>query len=188
MMHAALAALAIAGAAEAQVMPAAPPAAPPVQAMIAEPVRGPLVLQAGTEVPMKTLTEVSSKRNRQGDRFDLVVSEDVIVGGHVVIPRGSRGVGEVTRLVPKGAFGKSGKLEVRLLYVAVGNSRVRLDGRAADRGKSGTGATVATAVLAGLFSAFVTGTSAVLPADVTVVGFVERDVPLELKAVAASAN
>jgi hypothetical protein len=155
--------------------------APPVQAVIAVPVTAPLVLQAGTEVPMKTLAEVSSKLNRQGDRFDLVVSEDVLVQGHVVIPRGSRGVGEITKLVPKGAFGKSGKLEARLLYVAVGNSRIRLDGRTGDRGKSGTGATVATAVLAGVFSAFVTGTSAVIPAQSTMIGFVERDMPLELK-------
>lgn len=158
-----------------------PPAAPPIQAVIAEPATGPLVLPAGTEVPMKTLAEVSSKTNRQGDRFDLVVSEDVLVQGHVVIPRGARGVGEVTKLVPKGAFGKSGKLETRLLYVAVGNSRIRLDGRAADRGKSGTGATIATAVAAGVFSAFVTGTSAVIPAQSTIVGYVERDMPLVLQ-------
>lgn len=192
MRRAALVALALlASAAQAPAAPVQTPPpegapAAPVQAVIAEPVTGPLVLLAGTEVPMKTLTEVSSKHNRQGDRFELVVSEDVLVQGHVVIPRGARGVGEVTKLVPKGAFGKSGKLETRLLYVAVGNSRIRLDGRAADRGKSGTGATVVTAVAAGVFSAFVTGTSAVIPAQSTIIGYVERDMPLALKPVAGT--
>ncbi|PTQ13321.1 hypothetical protein CLG96_04260 [Sphingomonas oleivorans] len=140
-----------------------------------------MVLRAGTEVPMRTNGELSSKTNRQGDRFDLTVTEDVLVGPHIVIPRGARGIGEITRLIPKGAFGKSGKLELRLLYVEVGNARVRLDGRAGDRGRSGTGATVATAVLAGVFSAFVTGTSARLPSGSTLVGYVERDLPLVLR-------
>ena len=130
---------------------------------------------------MKTLRELSSKHDRQGDRFDLVVTEDVLVDGHVVIPRGSRAVGEITRLVPKGAWGKSGKLETRLLYVAVGNSRIRLDGQSSDRGKSGTGATVATAVLAGVAAAFVTGTSAVIAEGTTMVGYVDRDLPLALQ-------
>lgn len=194
MRRAAVVAFALIGTAAQAQAPAAPvqPPAPaaalaaPVQALIAAPVTGPLVLLAGTEVPMNTLAEVSSKANRQGDRFDLVVSEDVLVQGHVVIPRGARGVGEVTKLVPKGAFGKSGKLETRLLYVAVGNSRIRLDGRAGDRGKSGTGATIATAVLAGVVSAFVTGTSAVIPAQSTMIGYVERDMPLLLQTAPAA--
>ena len=141
-----------------------------------------LVLREGTEVPMRTLRALSSNTNRQGDRFDLTVSEDVLVDGHVVIPRGARGIGEITRLVPKGAFGKSGKLETRLLYVAVGNARIPVSGQAADRGKSGTGATVATAVLAGVASAFVTGTSARVPEGSTMIGYVSRDLPLVLEA------
>lgn len=142
---------------------------------------GQMVLAAGTEVPMKTIRELSSRTNRQGDRFDLVVSEDVLVDGHIVIPRGARGVGEIAKLVPKGSFGKSGKLETRLLYVAIGNHRIRLDGHAADRGKSGTGATVATAVFAGVASAFVTGTSAVIPIESTMVGYVDRDLSIVLQ-------
>lgn len=162
--------------------PPAPAVQSPVPAPPPAPVAGAsLVLPMGTEVPMKTLRELSSKRSRQGDRFDLVVSEDVVLDGHVVIPLGSRGIGEVTRLEPKGAFGKSGKLETRLLYVSVGNSRIRLDGSAADRGKSGTGATVATAVFVGIASAFVTGTSAVIPEGSTMIGYVDRDIPILLQ-------
>ena len=167
--------------------PATDPAAPPPSyvTVIPAPPTSQLVLPMGTEVPMKTVRELSSKHNRQGDRFDLVVSEDVLLNGHVIIPRGSRGIGEITRLVPKGAFGKSGKLETRLLYVAVGNSRIRLDGSAADRGTSGTGATVATAVVAGVFSAFVTGTSAEIPEGSTMIGYVDRDIPILLQPVQA---
>ena len=155
-----------------------PPALTARMAPVAE---SQLILPMGTEVPMKTVRELSSKRNRQGDRFDLIVSEDVFLNGYVIISRGSRGVGEITRLVPKGAFGKSGKLETRLLYVAVGNNRIRLDGSAADRGKSGTGATVATAVVAGVVSAFITGTSAHIPEGSTMIGYLDRDIPILLQ-------
>ncbi|MGS1018096.1 hypothetical protein [Allosphingosinicella humi] len=137
---------------------------------------------------MKTLRELSSKHSRQGDRFDLVVSEDVLVNGHVVIPKGSRGIGEISRLEPKGAFGKSGKLETRLLYVAVGNTRIRLDGQAADRGKSGTGATVATAIFAGVAAAFVTGTSATIPSGSSMIGYTDRDLPIVLRPISSPAQ
>jgi hypothetical protein len=137
-----------------------------------------VVVKTGTEVPMKTLRELSSAINRQGDRFDLVVAEDVRVNGALVIPRGSRGVGEITRLVHKGAFGRSGKLDTRLLYVTVGDQQVKLDGQAADKGKSGTAGTVAVAVVAGVFSAFVTGKSAVLAPGSTMVGYVQSDTPM----------
>ncbi|HEY0314089.1 MAG TPA: hypothetical protein VGC56_16570 [Allosphingosinicella sp.] len=137
-----------------------------------------LVLKSGTEVPMKTIAPLSSKVNRQGDRFDLVVAEDVRVNGALVIPRGSRGVGEITHLVHKGAFGRSGKLDTRVLYVTVGDTQVKLDGHAADKGKSGTAGTVAVAVVAGVFSAFVTGKSAVLPSGSTMMGYVQSDMAM----------
>ncbi len=131
---------------------------------------------------MTTTQELSSRTNRQGDRFELVVASDVIVDGHVVIPRGSRGVGEITLLRKKGAFGRSGKLETRVLHVNVGGMNIPLDGQCGDRGKSGTAATVATAIAAGVFSAFVTGTSAVIPTGSTMIGYIETDLPVQLAA------
>ena len=139
----------------------------------------PVILRAGTPVPMQTGVALSSLTNRQGDRFDLTVTEDVVVGGLVVIRRGSRGIGEITSLTPKGSFGKSGKLEVALLFVDAGTTRVRLDGRAASRGHSGTAGTVVTAVLAGTFAAFVTGSSARIPVGSPMTGFTARDLPVD---------
>lgn len=100
-----------------------------------------------------------------------------------MIRQGSRAVGEIARLVPKGAFGKSGKLDIELLYVDTGDARIRLSGRAANRGESGTTNVVVTAVLAGAFSAFVTGRSADLPSGSPMVGFVDYDVPLLVRPV-----
>jgi hypothetical protein len=143
-----------------------------------EPAQGPLVLRYGTRVPMKTVHPLSSKRAHQGQRFDLEVTEDVRVEGFLVIPKGSRGVGEVSRAIPKGMMGKAGRLAVRVLFVEVGGQRIRLDGQAADRGKSGLAPVVVGMPLIGIASGFFTGKSAVIPAGSAIDGYVYADLPL----------
>lgn len=174
---------AIASAPQSQSAPSRPPSPVPVASA-----GDTLILAAGTPIAMKTAVELSSLVNREGERFDLSVTDDVAVGGYIVIARGARGIGEIARLVPKGSFAKSGKLELRLLFVEAGGNRVRLDGRAASRGPSGTAGTVVTAVLAGTFAAFVTGKSAVVPAGSPMTGFIERDLPIVLKPATAAAQ
>ena len=141
-----------------------------------------LVLRQGTRVPMKTVEPLSSKSAHQGQRFPLEVSDDVRVGGMVVIPKGARGIGEVSRVVTKGMMGKAGKLEVRIMFVEVGGNRIRLDGVAEDRGKSGAAPVALAAPLVGVSAAFFTGTSAVIPAGSVIDGYVFKDVPLVLRA------
>ena len=136
------------------------------------------VLRQGTPVPMTTLAPLSSRRARQGQRFNLEVMDDVRVDGLLVIPKGARGIGEVSRVVTKGMMGKPGKIEVRVLYVEVGGSRIRLDGKARDKGASGAAPVVLAAPLIGLSAAFFTGKSAVLPAGSAIEGIVFQDVPL----------
>lgn len=138
-----------------------------------------LVLRHGTRIPMQTVQPLSSKRALQGQRFDLEVSEDVRVDGLLVIPRGARGAGEVSRVVEKGMMGKPGKLEVRVMYVEIGGTRIRLDGKAKDKGASGAGGVVLAAPLIGMTgAAFIKGKSAVIPAGSIIDGFVFQDVPL----------
>jgi len=137
-----------------------------------------LVLRYGTPVPMKTLQPLSSKRVHQGQRFDLEVSDDVRVEGMLVIPKGARGVGEVSRVVTKGVMGKAGKLEVRVMFVEVGGTRIRLDGVARDRGESGVAPVALAAPLIGVSAGLFTGTSAVIPAGSVINGYVFADVPL----------
>jgi hypothetical protein len=153
-------------------------AAPLTAAAQPAPAAPELVLRHGTRVPMQTLQPLSSKRARQGQRFDLEVSEDVRVAGLLVIPKGAHGVGEVSRVVIKGMMGKPGKLEVRVMFVEVGGQRIRLDGEARDKGASGAAPVVLAAPLIGVSAAFFTGKSAVIPAGAAIDGFVFQDVPL----------
>jgi hypothetical protein len=136
------------------------------------------VLRQGTPVALQTLAPLSSRRARQGQRFDLEVMDEVRVDGMLVIPRGARGVGEVSRVVTKGMMGKAGKIEVRVLFVEVAGRRIRLDGTASDKGASGAAPVVLAAPLIGVSAAFFTGKSAVLPAGSSIQGFVFADLPL----------
>lgn len=139
---------------------------------------GHLILPEGTEVPMETTAEISSKTARVGDRFNLEVTDNVLLNGTVIIPAGSSGVGEVARVIKKGMWGKSGKLETRLLYVKVGTQQIRLNGAVGDRGKGGTAGAVASVVLLPLAGFFVTGTSAVIPSRTVAVGRLATDLPI----------
>jgi hypothetical protein len=136
------------------------------------------VLSHGTRVPMRTVEPLSSKHVRQGQRFALEVSDDIRVDGLLVIPRGARGVGEVSRVVTKGMMGKRGRLDVRVLFVEVGGTRIRLDGTASDRGRSGAAPVALAAPLIGVSAGFFTGTSAVIPAGSPIDGYVFTDLPL----------
>lgn len=160
----------------AQVPAAAPGAPSPAPAL------GAFIIRQGTEVRMTLEEELSSKTARVGQRFRLRVAEPVRAQGRLVVPAGTPGVGEVTRVDRKGAFGKSGKLDVRVLHLDLGENRIRLTGSNSDEGESGTAATVAVAVVAGVFSAFVTGKSAVLPVGMQLVGYLEDDTPVIVEA------
>jgi hypothetical protein len=127
---------------------------------------------------MTTAEALSSKTAHQGQRFAVEVSEDVLVDGRVVIPRGARGAGEVSRVIEKGVFGKSGKLAVRIMFVEVGGTRIRLQGEVRDKGVPGTAPVLLAAPLIGLSASLFSGTSAKIPAGTAVDAFVADDLPL----------
>jgi len=138
------------------------------------------VLRAGTEVPLKTVTELTTngKKLKVGDRFDLEVSEPVKVNGVVVIPVGSRAIGEVTAVRNKGMWGKSGAINARVLYVRANDQQIRLSGALDDKGVTGTAGVVAAIAFVPVAGFFTTGTSAVIPPGTQVMGHTDEDVPV----------
>ena len=123
-----------------------------------------VVLAPNAEVvitPNDTLTS-KGKKLREGAKFRISTMFDVMQDGYVLIPKGTSGEGTVTFLTNKGAFGKSGKMEVSFDYLDLSGRRVPLTGTFRQEGEGNTGATVGAAVAVGVFSAFVTGRSASL--------------------------
>lgn len=123
-----------------------------------------LTLAANTPVTVRMNEEISTKRNEEGDTFYLSVVSDVVQDGYVIIPAGARAIGTITWMTGRGAFGKSGKMEIAISAIEIGNVRVPVVGEFRQEGEGNTVATVGAVVIAGVFGAFVTGHSGVIPA------------------------
>ena len=154
-----------AAATETAAAPAAVPAvATAVPALaVAAPAPG-LMLPSYTEVILTPDAEANSKKLREGHTVPMRTVFDVMHNGVVVIPKGTRGMGTVTWRTGKGAFGKSAKMEITFNELTLPNGhRLPLAGMHRQEGEGNTGAAVGAAIAVGVFGAFVTGKSAIIP-------------------------
>jgi hypothetical protein len=110
----------------------------------------------------------------------METAEPVMVQGVTVIPVGSPAVGEITDVRNKGMWGKSGRIEARVLNVRVGDRLIRLTGTFDDKGVTGTAGVVAAVALVPIAGFFVTGTSASIPAGSGVKAFLDEDLKVAL--------
>ncbi|HEY0326366.1 MAG TPA: hypothetical protein VGC46_10400 [Allosphingosinicella sp.] len=121
-------------------------------------------IAAGLSIPLSLNAELSSSRNREGETFAMTVAQDVLSDGIVVIPRGTRAVGEITLRSGRGMFGKSGKMELSFRYLDMDGVRVPLDGTHFQAGEGNTAGTVGAVLAAGVVGGMVvTGRSANMP-------------------------
>jgi hypothetical protein len=137
-------------------------------------------LPMGTEVYLRTVTEINTKDNKAGDRVYLEVAEPISFRGQVIVPAGSPVVAEVSRVQRNGHFGRKGKLDIRLQYMQTPNGPVRLTGSGSDEGISGTVASVATIVLVSPLGFLIHGTSGYLKAGTVVKGMTADPVHFSL--------
>ena len=169
-----LATVLFAGPALAQVpsQSAAPPAAAvaPASIKIAE----------GTEMLIRFDEGLSSGRNSQGDKFSISLDDKVDLGGGVSLAAGYSGRGEVTSAQKKGFMGQAGELNVRLEYIRVGDTRIRLRANKGGEGKGAVGATVALTVLFGPLGLLKRGHDIEIAPGQTITAFVDQDVTLPL--------
>jgi hypothetical protein len=151
-----------------------------ITAPIAAAPTGNAILRAGTPVSLRLLEEVTTKKKaaKVGQRITLEVAAPVEMNGIVVIPAGTPAWAELTDVRNKGMWGKSGRLQARLLFMRVNGRQVRLTGNFDDKGVTGTAGVVGAIALVPVAGFFMTGTSAVLPMGGPVNGFVDEDVEL----------
>lgn len=140
------------------------------------------VLRAGAPVQLRMMEEITTKKKaaKVGQRFLMEVTAPVEVNGVVVIPAGTPAWGEITEVRNKGMWGKSGKLNARLLYLRVNGRQIRLTGAFDDKGVTGTAGVVGAIALIPVAGFFMTGTSAVFPKGGEVGGFIDEDVQLAI--------
>lgn len=124
-------------------------------------------LSQGTDFSVRLLRELTTKDKalHVGDRFDLETVDPIKLGSVTVFPSGTRAVGEITFVRNKGMWGKSGKLQARLLFLRLGDRTFRITGQFDDKGAGGGWGAGLTSAIVFLPAGFVmTGKSAVVPA------------------------
>lgn len=138
------------------------------------------VLRSGTPVSLKMSEALTTngKKLKVGQRFMLETAEAVTVNGQTVIPIGSPATGEVTDVRNKGMWGKSGRINARVLYVRANGRQIRMTGQLDDKGTTGTAGVVGAIAVIPIAGFLVTGTSANIPLGAPVKGFIDEDVPV----------
>lgn len=139
MAYSRLALAALSASLVAGVSPLAAQQAPLVVEQAPQPQDAGNVVKQGTPIHLATETEMNSHDNHVGDRIDLRVLDAVSLNGHTVIPVGTRAVGEVTLVRKKGMWGKSGRLEFRPLYLALGDRQIPISTRTMTKEHGDTG-------------------------------------------------
>ena len=142
----------------------------------------------GTPLRLTTRTELSTRNNRPGERFDLVVSEPLVYRGQVVVPAGAPAVGEVMRIERNGAAGKRGEMAVRLLYAQTPSGPVQLWGRTERAGNNQKMLAIGGAAVVAWPMIFIHGTSARLPADTVITAYLANDLRFPVMADARAAG
>jgi hypothetical protein len=142
------------------------------------------VLRTGTPLPLRMAEALTTKEKalKVGQRVRLEVATDVLVAGQVVIPAGSPAVGEIVDVRNKGMWGKSGRINARVLYVTANGRQIRATGLFDDKGTTGTAGVVGAIAVIPVAGFFVTGTSANIPLGAPVSAFIDEDVALAFSA------
>lgn len=71
-----------------------------------------VVIPAGTLVPIRFLSTLSSKSNKAGETFRFQLSENIFLDNKLIIPVNSEGVGEITKAKKATLLSRPGKLEI----------------------------------------------------------------------------
>ena len=160
--------------------PSTTPLAPVVAVERVKTITPGMALPSNSEVWLSFNQELNSKKAKQGDKFALSVVRDVLLGDYIVIPRGTSAWGQVSYRTGKGSFGKSAKMEFDIANIELGGRLIPLAGHYRIEGQGNTGATVGAAVAVGIFSAFVTGRSAVVAQGTEYKAFTKDALPVAL--------
>jgi hypothetical protein len=148
-----------------------PPA--PQQTPAAEPAK--LIVKEGTDVKLKFAQDLSSKTAAEDDPVNLVLDEDLKVGDVTVAKAGAKALGTVSHVKKAGMMGKAGELNMRLDYVLVGDSRMKLRGTKGKEGQGKEGTAVALTVLFGPIGLIKHGKNVEIKEGTPLLAYVDQD-------------
>lgn len=113
-------------------------------------------LSAGTSIPVRTVTSLSTKTAAPGDAFEATLTRDLLVDDYLVAPRGSTVTGRVTNSDPGGKVKGLASISVALTSISTANGPISIQTSAVgqqakttkrkDAAKIGIGAGIGAAI------------------------------------------
>jgi hypothetical protein len=145
-------------------LPVAAPATPDGDAVPAPVIAAPTIPPL-TPLVLRIDSAISSKTAHRGDRFGLTLEADLMVDNQVLVPKGTKGEGEVVHAAGVGFGGRAGELILAARFLQVGAARLPLQSfRISKAGASNSAEAIGVMAAAGAVGAvaalFITGTSA----------------------------
>lgn len=118
-------------------------------------------LPAGTLIALRIDQDLSSRTAKRGDKFPISLAHDLWANDRIVIPTGTRGVGEVIHSAGKGFGGRAGELIVTARYLQVDGRQIPLKNfKLGVAGIDNSNAALFSSLAVPIAGLFVTGTSA----------------------------
>jgi hypothetical protein len=85
----------------------------------------PVIVPAGTRVPLQLINRISTKNAHEGDQVYLTSAYPIVVDGHIVIPPGSYVKGTITQTKRPGRVAGKGELYLRFDSLTLPNGVTR---------------------------------------------------------------
>jgi len=136
-----------------------------------------------TALRLSLAEPLSSATSAVDDPARFEVTEDVSVGGIVVIAKGSTAVGHVVEVEPKRRLGRAGKLNFMLDHVkAIEGSNLRLRAASTRKGEDKTGAVIVGTVLLSPLFLIMRGKDVSIPKGTAMTAYIDGDREIALPA------
>lgn len=84
-----------------------------------------LTVPAGTKIPLALINSLNTKLSAEGDRVYLQTSFPIVIGGHIIIPKGSYVAGTVTEVKRPGKVKGKGEIFLRFDSLTLPNGVTR---------------------------------------------------------------
>lgn len=139
-----------------------------------------VLLKEGSEVRLALAQEVTGRAAYVGEPVELVLAEDLRVGGAVVVRKGARVLGTI--IGGKASEKKRGRpkeLSLRVDFIEAGNTKIMLRGEKSATGKRNKKAMIAGTAAFGVSGLLLTmGKKYKIPVGTPVMAYVDQDVEL----------
>lgn len=113
-------------------------------------------LAKGTEIKLKMAQTLTSKHTYIGERVELKVAEDVVVGGALLVPRNTRVLGTVhVGKAKEGDRKNPHQVVIQIDYIRLGDRRIPLSGMHSNKGKVDKSTVIASSIFFGLTGALI---------------------------------